>query len=230
MASHIHLNRAQAWALFNWLTNLPGFDARWRLMRRLDRSWKIKSLRGDVLEATTKLGRDHAVNLARQQVLNASARRAQERGEADEGSAEAAAKALYDLRIAEAAIKRQLVRPEVIDPDGDAEWLAIDDHDLEAVYKLTASLRCGPKPKDGKTQDDDTTTAGSPIGRPCEKCGQGGTALAGDYEVYGAICDALDMAYNCSRENGPACATCQANQARRQAAEAQPAAAEGSAA
>ena len=33
--AHLHLNAIQRRILFNWLTRLPGYDARWRLMKRL---------------------------------------------------------------------------------------------------------------------------------------------------------------------------------------------------
>lgn len=192
--AHIHLNVAARRYLFNWLTRLPGYDARWRLMRRLAKALKIKELNRELDDAVRATARKLALSQAAQE-------------EPDEAGRKPAGVALFDLRVAAGELERAIRLPKLCEPDQPTQQFRLDDGDVEAVYALTAPLRTEPeKGKDGAV-----------VAEPCKACGRGGTTVAGDYEVYGAICDALEDAYQSVKHDRP-CPVCQerARQAQRE--------------
>lgn len=182
--AHLHLNACFRRNLFNWLSTLVGYDARWRLMRRLAKSWRIKELGRQYDEYQQAQGRAMAVNLKAQATP-------------DEQGHPLDAVALYDLRLAAAKLQQDASSPPFLAADVATEQYQIDESDLEAVWTLTAPLRTEPAKGEG----------GAKINPPCKTCGLGGTTVAGDYEWLGGICDALTMAYDAMKADKP-CAVC----------------------
>jgi len=183
---HLHLNAAMRNVLFNWLTRLPGFDSRWRWMKKLAKSWRIKELRRETDEAMRKAGRELA-----------EARAALD--EPDANGHKPRGVTLFDLQVKAADLQRLASQPAFYEADAPTEQYRIEDTDLDLLYTLTAPLRAEPE----------KGAEGPVTGDACKECGRGGKAVAGDYDVMGAICEAIETAREASKTGRP-CLTCRA--------------------
>ncbi len=188
---HLHLNAATRNMLFNWLTRLPGFDARWRLMARFKKAWRIKELRRETDEYMKAKGRELAAVLDAQDTP-------------DDAGNKPRGVARFDLSVLAADLQKLATTPPFYELDYAMEQYKIETADLEALYALTAPLRAEP---------EKGAEGGAVAADPCKACGKGGKLLAGD-EVYGAICEALDDAYEASKKDRP-CPTCRDRSALR---------------
>lgn len=177
---HLHLNAAQRRNLFSWLSTLPGFDVRWRLMRRLHKTWRIKDLDRDADDYTKKLGREI---VQAQLALDAPDEKT---GEKPTGLAR------YDLSLRLVELEQKTKKYPMYDPELPPQQFQIDDADIKALYALMKPLRTEP----AADKPADPAKPGTVEPRNA------------DWEVYGAICDAVEEAHEL-KEDRP-CPTCRA--------------------